>query len=705
MINRRQTRPVRVGPVTIGGSALIVIQSMTTTRPSDLRASVAQIEALARAGCELVRLATPSIEEARALGPLREALTARAIRVPLVADVHFNPRAAYEAARHAEKVRINPGNFARSVDDARRRLPPLLDRLREHGGALRIGVNHGSLAPVVAERFGHGPRGMVASAMEYLQLCREAGFEQIVVALKASNPQVMVAANRLLIERMRTEGMDYPVHLGVTEAGAGEEGALRSAVGIGALLLEGIGDTIRVSLTGDPVREIDACRRLLAAVAAEALEDGAAPQGAAAPQDSVAPAEGAVAGPRSEPARWLGLAVGGEQPPRVEVWLPCEPAQAGGLGAAAARIEQLTSRAEQPAESWLLWDRCLGDAFGSDEQGAAPDPTAWTTAVPMLRTRGRARAQQPPFWLAWPAGVLGSLPLALAAAVDGLHLLCSANAPGTGDPVIADLQRLSVLAPALAVRWQLPVGERASLAATGARARALLDATRAAGFDTPAFSWGGLGRAALGRALTAALGGAPSGASRVAPSGAPSVAPAGAPSGAGPSATLQHRRTRPLMVPWLGTNPTEAAVGLGPLLLDGQIDGLIASPAHLQTAYDLLHVSRRRVERVDFISCPGCGRLAYDLEGTVRRLRRKLGHLRSVKIAVMGCAVNGPGEMADADFGYVGSVAGKVDLYVGRERRHRALDPEKADALLIELVRERGLWRDPPRQAGDREGE
>ncbi|MBD3237280.1 MAG: (E)-4-hydroxy-3-methylbut-2-enyl-diphosphate synthase, partial [Candidatus Eisenbacteria bacterium] len=253
---RRTTRTVRVGDLKIGSVHPIAVQSMTTTTPAERDESLAQIRALRAAGCALVRLAVPSVEAARALGPLREALRREGIDLPLVADVHFLPAAALEAAAHAEKVRINPGNFAPAAEAVRPRLAPLIDRLRERGGALRIGVNHGSLAPYLTEAQGHGPEAMVASALEYVRHCWGLDFRDLVVSLKASNPAVMVAANRLLAERLDAEGYDVPIHLGVTEAGEGAEGELRSAVGIGALLLDGIGDTIRVSLTGDPAAEI-----------------------------------------------------------------------------------------------------------------------------------------------------------------------------------------------------------------------------------------------------------------------------------------------------------------------------------------------------------------------------------------------------------------------------------------------------------------
>ncbi len=592
-MKRRTTRPVRIGNVTIGGDGPVVIQSMTTTTPEDLPGSLDQIAALEQAGCQLVRLAVPSIRAAEALAPLRAAMAGRGLSVPLVADVHFNPRAAYEAARHVEKVRINPGNFASSTAEARRRIGPLLDRLRERGAALRIGVNHGSLAPYMSEAFGHGPRGMVASALEYLRICRDAGYEQLVVAIKASNPALMVEANRLLVRRMREELMDYPIHLGVTEAGAGEDGRLRSAAGIGALLLEGIGETIRVSLTGDPVTEIAACREILRAVE----ENGRVPEG---------PAREC----RRPPAQaWGRVMIGGDHPPIVE-----EVTDSGTEPDPAYPAESLIGPpAEDGAQRWVEVD--------------LPSPS-WEAQTEGLR---RLSLAVPPAWVgAWPGAVKAE--------------------------VAALLTRLAERDRPPRLRWHFPGVEGNGLSRLGLVAGDLRHLTESAGFPPPAFSWSGRPLAAAGRRLA--------------------------------------EGERPLLIPELPSDPWAAAVGAGSLLLDGMVDGLRVAAKDRPLAYRLLQATRRRLTRTEFISCPGCGRLAYDLEGAVDRLRRRVGHLPGLKLAVMGCAVNGPGEMADADFGYVGSIEGKVDLYAGRERVERGLTPRQAEDRLVDLLRQRGLWRD-----------
>ncbi len=687
MIQRRHTRPVRVGRVVIGGGAPIAIQSMTTTTPADLPGSLAQISALWAAGCQIVRLAVPSLEAARALGILRMAMREGGLDVPLAADVHFNPRAAYEAARHVEKVRINPGNFAPSPEEGRRRLLPLLDLLRERGAALRVGVNHGSLAPHISAAYGHGPRGMVASALEYLRFCRDAGFEQLVVALKASNPAVMLAANRLLAESLRAEQMDYPIHLGVTEAGASEEGVLRSALGIGALLLEGIGDTIRVSLTGDPVPEIEACRRILRAVEDEGGVGSVAGPPAGAAESACAGTAGTA--PAAAEVRWGELAVGGSQPPRVELALDLAPRErteldAGdGCRAAQAVPGRAAARPHDGAE-WPLAHRVesllvrgMGSLLvrGADRDAVATDGS------------DDSAAPAPPIWLAVTPVALAAVPGEALASVTGLHILAAMREPAP-KALTADLADLARRRPGLLLRWELALPEGAApatdldavRAGAVARARRLSDATRAAGLASPGFVLGGdgPGRPGLARALAHAF--------ACVHDPQPGAQP--------------ERAARPVLGAWLPADPVRASVALGPLLLDGLLDVVIAGDdgPGLRGAYDLLQVARRRMVRADFISCPGCGRLAYDIESALRRLKARCGHLAGVKIAVMGCAVNGPGEMADADVGYVGSAAGKVDVYAGRERVGRGLDAEQAEALLVELLKARGLWREPPRE-------
>jgi (E)-4-hydroxy-3-methylbut-2-enyl-diphosphate synthase len=559
---------------------------MTTTTPEDLAGSLAQIRALRRAGCRIVRLAVPSRNAAAALPALRRAMAAGGLSVPLVADVHFTPDLALAAAPHVEKVRINPGNFAAGPREARRHLARLVEALRRRRAALRVGVNHGSLAPYVVARFGQGPEGMVASALEYLRLCRALDFHAAVVSLKASNPALMVEANRRLARRMATEGLRAPIHLGVTEAGEGVEGALRSAAGIGALLLDGIGDTIRVSLAGDPADEIPVGRRLLRAVA----------------RAGESPAFDA-----------------GTRPAAARAWLVRSVERPGALLAhrhdPRAPVDALAVRATAPT------DRIVSE-------------------LSRARSELRRRRAAPEVWLELDASrAPAALPPGLSGAVDRIG-------------------------------FRVPVAAAADPAGLAALTRDLRRLTRRARLGEPALSWDGRPRVAAGRALARA---------------------------AGPG---------PLLLPRPPADAWEAAVTLGSLLLDGRADGILLPPRTgsrpLRAAAfggperfgdELLQATRRRVRRVEFIACPGCGRLHYDLAGTVRRLKRRLAGASGVKIAVMGCAVNGPGEMADADFGYVGSSGGRVDLYAGRACLRRRLTPAAADRCLMDLLRARGCLR------------
>jgi len=613
-MKRRATREVRIGRVVIGGERAIAIQSMTTTDPCDVEASARQAEAIARAGAAIVRLTVPSVKAAEALGPIRDLLRSRGINAPLVADVHYTPNAALTAADFVEKVRINPGNFAdrrerarpgESFEEGRARVAdlfgPLVERLKERDGALRIGVNHGSLSERITARFGDSPEGMVESALEYIEVCERLGYDRIVVSLKSSIPAVTVAANRLFAARVDASGGRYPLHIGVTEAGSGDEGQVRSAAGIGALLQEGLGDTIRVSLTEDPVKEIPAARTILeiATRVREERVDDAPPAGEG--QRQVAP------------IRIGGVTVGGAAPVAV----------AG----------------------------VVGDA------GEPPD-------------------------------------LLVVGAAEQDRTIEVGDAPEAGTPLISETHRPDVMLPSTgphpqSVLFSFPGEdidwERADRAMADAAAVpiAALDGESAAAVD-----------AHLGR-LVATL-------PRSAAGGAVVAAPRGDPADLVP-ALEQSLAARGLDWPVLiiadgARGVLETTIALAPPLLDGLGHALYvrgAGKRGASIAWDILQGTRRRITRVEYISCPSCGRTLFDLEEVTARIRTRTSHLKDVKIAIMGCIVNGPGEMADADFGYVGSGPGKIDLYVGSERVEKSIVETEAVDRLVDLIRSHGRWIDP----------
>ena len=487
--SRRPTDEVRIGTVGVGGDNPIRLQSMTNTDTNDTEASAAQVERIAAAGGEIVRLTAQGRREAANLGRIRALLDSRGCRVPLVADIHFLPSAALVAAEQVEKVRINPGNWNERGGE----FDELLSACRRRGVALRIGVNHGSLSPSIMERYGDTVEGMVASAMEYLRRCREASFGQVVVSIKSSNVRVMVQAYRMLVAAMRREGMRYPLHLGVTEAGNGLEGRIKSAVGIGALLADGIGDTIRVSLTEAPENEIPVAR--------------------------------------------------------------------------------------------LLADH-FRERSGTFE---VKHPERYSPTVYRRRS-------------------------------------------GVQTPVVRD-----EITPAFRLLESTSQNPTAEL-----------------------------------RAAILSL------------------------DGDEPAAVVRRYDDTDLT-----TLAVKAAADLGPLFLDGLADGIRILDDRFTEAQlrdvelMILQAARVRFSHTEYIACPSCGRTLYDIEGTLAQIKARTSHLKNLKIGVMGCIVNGPGEMADADYGYVGAAPGRITLYKGRTVVERNIPQDEALDRLIALIRENGDWQEP----------
>lgn len=653
---------------------------MTTTPTLDIAATVAQTLALAEAGCDIVRITAQNVAAAQALRQIRREVAAAGYPdLPLVADIHFLPQAAMEAVEHVEKVRVNPGNYADKKKFAQREytdadyaeelerlheaFAPLVRRARELGRSLRIGTNHGSLSDRIMNRYGDTPMGMCESALEFLRIARAEGFHDLVLSMKASNPKVMIEAYRLVVARMAAEGMAYPLHLGVTEAGDGDDARIKSAIGMGSLLWDGLGDTLRVSLTEDPVAEVPVARDL--ARKAERLWAGNAglavqldPQtfggsvgevlagGRAA--DSVRPFEYSR---RSAPLTQLGsnLAAGPGEVPRV---ILRSPGRIGDPGAVAREIARLHARFREAKVEGLLLDplaatelrhlerlqAAIGQVLG---MMIAPLAGEWSESdLARLAACGPA-----PVWI-------------LVGGEDG-PLLERVAACGLQVVVDATPQQVRALAPQLAVLPTPAVYCLTRAAAPGIHAlgsyRLLAEALRECGL----------------------------------------------------SGLLWLRATAEFAVdpqPAFGDRLLDASVQLGGLLCDGLGDMVSVEsepdPARALTlAYNILQGARTRSTKTEYVACPSCGRTLFDLQSTTQRIRDRTGHLKGVTIAVMGCIVNGPGEMADADFGYVGGAPGKVNLYVGKTPVEFNIPTAEAVDKLVDLIRHHGKWIEPEAEA------
>lgn len=647
---RRRTREVMVGDVGVGGDNPIRVQSMTTTLTRDIEATVAQAVRLAAVGCEIVRVTTPTPNDARCLGPIRKGLVAKGVHVPLVADIHFSPMAALVAAEYADKVRVNPGNYADSrkfavreyseaeyeaeIERVAERFAPLVLRCRERGVAMRIGANHGSLSDRIMNRFGDTPEGMVESALEFVRICERYGYHDLILSMKASNPKVMIAAYRLLAARMDEAGMAYPFHLGVTEAGNAEDGRIKSAIGIGSLLEDGIGDTIRVSLTEEPEAEIPVAYAIAGRYAGRAD----APPAASRPR---APWDPFHYDRRPSPPVALGdVTLGGTSP-----------------------VSVLTS-IETPRERTAM-ARVLRWASPAGRRQPKPDGT-----VIHLRDRAdlEALARLTHRLRQWPQARL-----AVVAASEDPALLLEAIGQVSG----AMLTNPAALDPALlgaARDAGGPLTLQATITGPDDRERAVTDLLAAA-------------RRASARALPVIL-------------SLDAVESECIHAYRLLAARLtEHGVDAPLLL-YLRPEAEPllpASIALGSLLCDGigdavSIGGLDDSS---ELAFNILQAAGTRLFKTDYVACPSCGRTLFDLQETTERIKTRTSHLVGVKIAIMGCIVNGPGEMADADFGYVGGAPGQVNLYVGKECVRKGVPAEEADDRLVELIKARGRWQEP----------
>lgn len=607
---RRKTTAVKIGKVVLSSEQPVLIQSMLNTPTMDTEACVEQAIRIIRAGGQLVRITAPGVREAENLKHIHEELWARGYDTPLSADIHFTPEAALVAARYVEKVRINPGNFvdkraifkkldytaeeyAAELAALRKKFTEFLDVCRKHGTAVRIGTNHGSLSDRIMSRYGDTPAGMVEATMEYLRVCKSVGFEDVVISLKSSDCRIMVDAVRLLVREMRREGMAYPLHLGVTEAGEGEDGRIRSAVGIGTLLNEGIGDTIRVSLTEAPEAEIPVAAALLEVCGEPKFErSGDGLKGNCLHPVLVADLSGREVVDESV-TQALGFTPAAEDDPAL-----------------GARLQANTRTPE-----WIY------------TESLSPELTKLPDTVGIIV----------PWELLDMAHVYNRKAVPLCQVEEYMQ---QPELP-EGMPVYLEICDTETLNAALAEK--LRQDSRVVLVlALGTDYHAYREVFRE--MDT----WG-----------------------------------------------LNHQTLVRLELP--GTDrprlQLQAAAQLGGLYLDRLPGGLWISTPDIPDADFALDLGRNILQsagvrryKAEFISCPGCGRTLFDLQGAVAKVKAAFGHLDHLKIAVMGCVVNGPGEMGDADYGYVGAGNGKVNLYKGRQIMRFAVPEEEAIDALRELI-------------------
>jgi (E)-4-hydroxy-3-methylbut-2-enyl-diphosphate synthase len=640
---------------------------MTTTPTQDVGATVKQSIALAEAGCEVVRITAQNVKAAEALGPIRKEFSAAGFsHVPLVADIHFLPQAAMEAAKHVEKVRINPGNYAdkkkflvkeysdneyaEELDRLHEAFSPIVLRCKELGRAMRIGTNHGSLSDRIMNRYGDSPLGMCESALEFIRIAQSHDFQNIILSMKASNPKVAVQAYRLMVAKMNEEDMFYPLHLGVTEAGDGDDARIKSAIGIGSLLHDGLGDTIRVSLTEDPVAEIPVARAL--ADKAMALWRPDAP---VMETDLIDPYS-YTRRPVREALIGGDLKLGPLEPPRVIQ--PGPPPEAVGTPEAygealkgaqealkEARIEGLFLKVSDPILPDLGdWRNGIGDTVSMlvwDISGLELSELA----VSQLRSGSRPGD----IWLT-----------EFTSRGEWIEHCMLAESAGVGTALAISPNNLPELFPE-----DFVTGERQSVV------------TMPVGMDpnTTAHALG------LYRQLACNL-------ERMGVDNPIWIRNT-------PASAIEQDKDH------FGDRLLEASMLTGALLCDGVGDMVSVEtvPSIRQSttlAYNILQGARSRTTKTEYVACPSCGRTLFDLQSTTQRIRAATGHLKGVTIAIMGCIVNGPGEMADADFGYVGGAPGKVNLYVGKECVKFHIEAAEAVDALIGLIKEHGKWKDPP---------
>lgn len=668
--SRFLTREVTIGAVAMGGQNPIRIQSMTTTDTMDTMGTVEQSIRMVDAGCEYVRITAPSIKEARNLAVIKKELIHRGYDVPLIADIHFTPNAAEEAARLVEKVRINPGNYAdkkkfenfeythpeyqAELERIYQKFTPLVKVCKEYGTAMRIGTNHGSLSDRIMSHYGDTPRGMVESAMEFMRMCEDLNYYNLVISMKSSNPQVMVQAYRLLVETMVKEGMNYPLHLGVTEAGDGEDGRIKSAVGIGALLEDGLGDTIRVSLTEEPELEAPVAialaqryeGRQLRITNYELREEATdnLPTGPAGGQQATDPHQ--LYSPyqyNKRITKELNTFIGGHQVPRVIIDLSKknlkDPAILGDVGYLYSPILDKYNMGEQSTDFVYLADQLPSFSFPGNLKQLYNYAT-WkklddkSNCHPFytLKEYIEASERDPSLNLVsiFSSDISSEL-------FDQIPLNDTLVFVLETDSVCGMQDQRACFFKFLELGIKVPVIIKRSYVQ-----------------ELPVVSDMQIGDQALSRSSQAT-----------------------------------------------DTFQLYSATDIGGLMLDGFGDGIwldapdIFSKTILTTSFGILQATRSRISKTEYISCPSCGRTLFDLQITTQMIRSRTDHLKGLKIGIMGCIVNGPGEMADADYGYVGTGPGKITLYRGKEVVKKSVNTENALDELIGIIKEDGNWVEP----------
>ena len=623
---RFKTREVKIGNIGVGGDNPIRVQSMTTTDTMDTQATVEQSIRMIEAGCEIVRITAPSKKEAENLTNIKKELRKRGYNTPLVADIHFTPNAAEIAAKIVEKVRINPGNYAdkkkfeeieytdasyqKELERIRERFIPLVQICKEHGTAMRIGTNHGSLSDRIMSRYGDSPKGMVESAMEFLHICREQDFHEIVLSMKSSNTQVVVQAYRLLVSRMIDEGMNYPLHLGVTEAGDGEDGRIKSAVGIGTLLEDGLGDTIRVSLTEEPEFEIPVAQELVKRYSNRTKHD---------PIEEI---ENNPLTPYEYNKRQTHevLNIGGKNVPVVIADFCLKekitPPSFFALG----------YNYSVPLDKWNIADAACDYVFLGDKTIDFETPGT-LGIIYNYTTWLNHKAKSFPFLTVKEY-------LSLSELSDKLNVVYTTYSESS-DELIDKLKTDTTAVLMIDTYNNHGMAEQ----------RRLFIKLMNNNCNTPVI---------IGRAY----------------------------------GNLTKNQLQ-----------LQSATDIGGLLIDGLGDGIFIAAENCggdqlinSTAFGILQATRTRISKTEYISCPSCGRTLFDLQETTAKIRAVTSHLKGVKIGIMGCIVNGPGEMADADYGYVGTGVGKITLYKEKEVVQRNIPEAEAVDSLINLIKEHGDW-------------